>query len=205
MTATNVSQFSVDCQDLSVATSAVPSVVPTGAPNPKQTTSTATFVSDSSDTGLSGGAKAGIAIGAAVLGLGLVGVLVFFVIRNNRKKRQDMEARRVQEADSQPPAGHYTEMPLHNEKRGALEMYAAVPQEIASSEMEPVEAPSDGRWGPRQELPGDYAPSEKEGSAVPAKTPGENVDAQDLLSDGTTVVESDPKRNSNTAEGFHHH
>ncbi|KIW68747.1 hypothetical protein PV04_04671 [Phialophora macrospora] len=193
MTATNVSQFSVDCQDLSVATSAVPSVVPTGAPDPAGSTANGTSTDTSStDEGLSGGAKAGIAIAAAVGGLGLIGLLVFFVVRNNRRKRADMEARRAQEVDSQPTAPPYMEMP-QNEKGTTKEMYATVPQEIASSMMVPVEAPGDERWGPRQELPGDYALSAMEGSQVPPQP----VDSKTVVSsEDTTVVESEAKRNS---------
>ncbi len=194
MTATNVSQFSVDCQDLSVATSAVPSVLPTGAPNPTGSTAngTASAGSSNTDAGLSGGAKAGIAIGAAVVGLGLVALLVFFVVRSNRRRRADMEARRIQEADSQPAVPPYMEMP-QNEKKSTMEMHAAVPQEIASSQMVPVEAPGDERWGPRQELPGDYEPSEKEGSTVPLQ----KGDAQTVASsDDTTVVASEPEPTS---------
>ncbi len=193
MTATNVSQFSVDCQDLSVATSAVPSVVPTGAPNPVGSTSngTSSATSSNTDTGLSGGAKAGIAIAAAVVGLGLVALLVFIVSRNNRKKRAYVEANRVQEADSRPAVPPYMEMP-HKDKKTAMEMHAAVPQEIASSMMVPVEAPGDDHWGPPQELPGDYAPSEKEGSTVPHP----KADAQTVVSSGdTTVVGSEDQPN----------
>jgi hypothetical protein len=193
MTATNVSQFSVDCQDLSVATSAVPSVVPTGAPNPAGSTANGTSTdTGSTDTGLSGGAKAGIAIAAAVGGLGLVGLLVFFVVRSNRRKRADMEARRALEIDSQPAAPPYTEMP-QNEKKTTLEMHASVPQEIASSMMVPVEAPGDEHWGPRQELPGDYVSSANEASHVPHQP----VDSKTVVSsDDTTVVGSEGKRNS---------
>ncbi|KAJ9617170.1 hypothetical protein H2200_000891 [Cladophialophora chaetospira] len=193
MTATNVSQFSVDCQDLSVATSAVPSVVPTGAADPIGSTGNGTSsTSVHKDTGLSGGAKAGIAIGAAVVGLGLVALLVFFVARNNRKMKADMEARRVLEADSNPAAPSQSEMPP-NEKKSAMEMHAAVPQEIASSEMVAVEAPGDEHWRPRQELPGDYAPSEKEGSNVPHR----KLDAQTIVStEDTTVVASDGQPDS---------
>jgi hypothetical protein len=197
MTFTNVSQFSVDCQDLSVATSAIPSVVPTGAPNPSVATSTASSLSDgtSTDAGLSGGAKAGIAIGAAVVGLGLVALLVFFVIRSNRKKRREIEAARVQEVDSQPSAPAYTELPYQNEKKNATEMHAAVPQEIASSMMVPVEAPGDETWGQPQELPADSAQPATEDSVVSPLTSHQKFDAQDVMSEGTTVVESDAKRN----------
>ncbi|KIW29710.1 uncharacterized protein PV07_05500 [Cladophialophora immunda] len=155
MTATNVSQFSVDCQSLSVATSAVPSVVPTGAPNPS-TGSTASS-SSSPDSGLSGGAKAGIAIAAAVGGLLLVALIVFLVVRNNRKKRRDMESQRILEADSTPAAPPYSaEMPP-NEKKVPIEMPSAV--------MAPVEAPGDAHWPHPQEMPGDYTHSEMEGSS----------------------------------------
>jgi hypothetical protein len=59
--------------------------------------------------------------------------------------------------------------------------------------MIPVEAPGDEHWGPRQELPGDYQPSEKDGSHVPHP----KVDTQTVVSSGdTTVVDSEGKRNS---------
>ncbi|EXJ75765.1 uncharacterized protein A1O5_00272 [Cladophialophora psammophila CBS 110553] len=180
MTATNVSQFSVDCQDLSVATSAVPSVVPTGAPNPS--TGTTSSSSSSSDSGLSGGAKAGIAIAAAVGGLFLVALIVFLVVRNNRKKRQDMESKRILEADSQPAAPPYSaEMPP-NEKKGPVEM--------ASAAMVPVEAPGDAHWPPPQEMPGDYIHSEMEGSSPsPQKDDIKTV----VSSENKTLVESEAK------------
>ncbi|EXJ60443.1 hypothetical protein A1O7_04595 [Cladophialophora yegresii CBS 114405] len=182
MTATNVSQFSVDCQDLAVATSAVPSVVANGAPNP--TGSTADTDASSNNTGLSGGAKAGIAVAAAVAGLGLIALLVFLVIRGNRRKRADTEAKRALENKSQPPAPPYSELP-QNEKKPAMEMHAAIPQEIASSVMTPVEAPGDERWGPRQELPGDWIPTPIEGSQVSPRP----IDSKTVVSsEGTTVV-----------------
>ncbi|OCT52742.1 hypothetical protein CLCR_10580 [Cladophialophora carrionii] len=193
MTATNVSQFSVDCQDLSVATSAVPSVVPTGAPDPAGSTANGTSTGTSSDdTGLSGGAKAGIAVAAAVVGLGLIALLVFLVVRSNRRKRADMEARRAHEIDSQPAAPPYSELP-QNEKKTATEMHAAIPQEIASSVMTPVEAPGDERWGPRQELPGDWVPTPVEGSHA-SHQPGDSNTM--VSSEDTTVVGGEGKRNS---------
>jgi hypothetical protein len=192
MKATNVSQFSVDCQDFSVATSAVPSVVPTGAPNPESGSTSSASADASTDSGLSGGAKAGIAVAAVVGGLAFVGLLVFFVLRNNRKKRADMEARRIQEADSNPGMPSQMEMPP-NEKKAAMEMPSAVPAYEMHSSMVPVEAPGNDKWGPPQELPGDYAPTEKEGSYVPPAP--QRTDTQTVLSEGTTVVESEGKRN----------
>ncbi|KIX98548.1 uncharacterized protein Z520_05849 [Fonsecaea multimorphosa CBS 102226] len=187
MTATNVSQFSVDCQSLSVATTAVPSVVPTGAANPT-TGSTASSSSSSADTGLSGGAKAGIAIAAAVGGLLLVALMVFLVVRNNRAKRRDMmeSEQRILEADSTPavpPYSYSAEMPP-NEKK--------VPVEMPSAMMVPVEAPGDANWPDPQELPGDYTHSEMEGSSPSQQQQKDDIKTV-VSSETKTLVGSDAK------------
>ena len=193
MTTTNVSQFSVDCQDLSVATTAVPSTVPTGARNPAGSTTTDASTS-STDTELSGGVKAGIAIAAAVGGVLLVALLIFFVVKNNRKKRRQMEVNRLLEADSHPAAPPYpAEMP-QNEKKTPMELSAAVPAEIASLMMAPVEAPGDEHWPSPQEMPGDYAPSEIEGSF-----PHHKGDTKTVVSEDKTLVGSEGKRDSKVA------
>ncbi|OAP61766.1 hypothetical protein AYL99_03969 [Fonsecaea erecta] len=190
MTATNVSQFSVDCQSLSVATSAVPSVVPTGAPNPSTAASTPT-PSSSPDTGLSGGAKAGIAIAAAVGGLLLVALIVFLVVRNNRKKRRNLGPDGVLlEADSTPAVPPYSaEMPP-NEKK--------VPVEMPSAVMVAVEAPGDEHWPPPQEMPGDYTHSEMEGSR-PSQLHKDDIKTV-VSSDTKTLVGSDARLDIKSSE-----
>jgi hypothetical protein len=186
MTATNVSQFSVDCQDFAVATSAVPSVVATGAPDP---TGSPQFAGSSnsgdSSSGLSGGAKAGIAVGASIVGLGAVALLVLFVIRSNRKKKADIEAKRAVEADSRATTSG-AEMSM-GDRKPPLEMKAAVPLEIGSSYMNPVEAPSNGRWPKEaQELDANYQPSEMS-SPAPAYPGGAARTV--VSSEGRTLVD----------------
>jgi hypothetical protein len=192
MTAKNVSQFSVDCQDFAVATSAVPSVVATGAPNPTGNPQFAGSSNSGESSSLSGGAKAGIAVGASVFGLGAVALLVFFVVRNNRKKRANMEAERAVEADSRATTSG-AEMST-GDRKPPMEMKAAVPMEIGSSYMNPIEAPSDGRW-PKvaQELDANYQPSEMS-SPAPAYPGG---DARTVVSsEGRTLVDEQHSRTS---------
>ncbi|KIW80045.1 hypothetical protein Z517_06660 [Fonsecaea pedrosoi CBS 271.37] len=178
MTATNVSQFSVDCQSISVATSAEPSVVPSGAPDPSPVS---TSDSSNTDTGLSGGAKAGIAIAAAVGGLLLVALIVFLVVRGNRRKRQDGEAGRVFEADNTMAAPPYSaEMPTDEKK---------VPVEMPSAVMA-VEAPGDAHWPAPQEMPGDYTHSEMDGSSP--SQPKDDIKTV-LSSEAKTLVGSEAK------------
>lgn len=179
----------------------MPSVVPTGGSSPTAG-STATGAASSS-SGLSGGAKAGIGIGAAVGGLALIAILVLFVVRNNRKKKADMEAKRAAEADSNPAAPPYhAEMP-QNEKKPPMEMSGTIPaHEMVSSNKMPVEAPSEGKWPPPQELPGDYAPTEVAGSQVPDQPdqPDQQGDnATVLSSENKTLVGSESKRDSKSA------
>ncbi|KIX09636.1 uncharacterized protein Z518_00717 [Rhinocladiella mackenziei CBS 650.93] len=149
MTNTTVNQFSVDCQDYSVATASAPAIAPTATAAP------------STDEGLSTGAKAGIGIGAAVGGLVFIALLVFFVMRNNKRKKREMEAGRV-EADSKPAVPPYsTELPPDEKK---------VPVELPPQAMIPVEAPGDRHWPPPQELEGDRTvQSEMEGSLPTSK------------------------------------
>jgi len=157
-------------------------VVPTGAANPTTGSTASASSSSAADTGLSGGAKAGIAIAAAVGGLLLVALLVFLVVRNNRRKRRDMESERILEADSTPAVPPYSaEMPP-NEKK--------VPVEMPSAAMVAVEAPGDAHWPHPQELPGDFTHSEMEGSS-PSQ---QKDDIKTVVSSETkTLVGSDAK------------
>lgn len=136
MTNETVSQFSVDCQDAAVASSAAPSVVPTATPS-------------SSDSGLSSGAKAGIGVGAAVGGLLVIGLLVGLVVRNKKKKRKRLELESAVEADSKAPP-YSSELPP-NEKKGAP---TELPPQTALN-IHPVEVPGDQHWRRPQELEGD--------------------------------------------------
>lgn len=176
MTATNVSQFSVDCQDYSVAISAVPSVVPSGAPDAPAESSTST-----DDEGLSGGVKAGIAVAAAVGGIAFVAIVVFFVMRNNRRKKQKMEeAGKVMEAASRPAVPPYTSELSPDEKKAPIEL---PPQAIMA-----VEAPGDEYWPPPQELHGDYSHFEMEGSL-----PSERKEVKLDINEEVQHPRSDPK------------
>lgn len=152
VTNTTVNQFSVDCQDASAATP-VPSKL---------------------QSGLSGGAKAGIAVAAVVVGLGLVALLVGLVVRNNRRKRRSLTPKAL-EADSNPAAPPYSaELPPH-EKKAAVE--------LPLDTNVPVEAPGDEHWPPPQELEGDIAArSEMEGS-TPAAQEKPGVDVKDVKQD----------------------
>ncbi|KEF54818.1 uncharacterized protein A1O9_09260 [Exophiala aquamarina CBS 119918] len=131
----SVNQFSVDCQDYSVAISSPPNIF-AGADS--------TPVEDSNGGGLSGGAKAGIGVAAAAFVIILVGLIVFLVIRNNRRKRQNVDHDGIAEADStQAAAPPYSELPPDSEKKR--------PVELPPQQMIPVEAPGDHAW-PTQEL-----------------------------------------------------
>lgn len=52
------------------------------------TTSTPTSTASSDSTGLSTGAKAGIGVGAALVALGLIGLIVFFVLRSKKQRKR---------------------------------------------------------------------------------------------------------------------
>ena len=162
LTNATVNQFSVDCQDTSIATASAPSVL----------ASSTTVPTSSSNQGLSGGAKAGIAIAAAVGGVIFITLLVFLVIKNNRKKKQEMEEG-ILEADSRtatlPP--YSSELPPDEKRR---------PVELPPQCMIPVEAPGDEKWPVPQELEGDTTvQSEMEGSQ-----PSEERDIEkEVLSD----------------------
>ncbi|RVX72928.1 hypothetical protein B0A52_03281 [Exophiala mesophila] len=146
VTDTSVNQFSVDCQDYSVAISNEPQIFTGEAPG--TAAANGNNDSDSSRNGsvdnLSGGAKAGIAIGAAIGGIALTALIVWLAIRNNRRKKRDMEAALV-EADSSAAAPPYSELPPGEKKP---------PVELPPQAMVPVEAPGDDVW-PGRELQGD--------------------------------------------------
>jgi len=79
----------------------------------------------------------------------LIALLVFLVIRNNKKKkmtRQEVESA-VPEADSKPAVPpHTTELPPNEKKRAA---------ELPPQAMIPVEVPGDQQWpAPTHELEG---------------------------------------------------
>lgn len=121
--------FSLMCEDLAVAHSAAPSVVPTATPS-----------------SLSSGAKADIGVGVAVFGLLLIGLLVALVVRNNKKKRKRLALESAMvEADSK------AELPS-NENKGAAR--AELPPQTAMN-VRPVEAPGDQHWPRPPELEGD--------------------------------------------------
>lgn len=125
----SVNQFSVDCQDYSVAISSPPDIYAGSTPEPV----------DDSSGGLSAGAKAGIGVAAAAVVIILVGLIVFFVIRNNRRKRGHPG---IAEADSHPAAAPpYSELPPDEKKN---------PVELPPQHMIPVEAPGDHAWPTRE-------------------------------------------------------
>lgn len=147
---TSVNQFSVDCQDYSVAISSPPNVfVPTNT----------TTTSDDTSEGLSAGAKAGIGIAAAAFVLILVALIVYFVLRNNRAKRKNMPPGHFAEADGNPAAPPYTELPPDSEKK--------IPVELPPQHMIPVEVAGDHAW-PLRELEGSAVQSQIKASALAA-------------------------------------
>lgn len=152
LTNVTVNQFSVDCQDYSVAISSTPQVVPIGA-DPPQTSTTST------SSGLSDGAKAGIAVASSVVGVLLIGLFVFFVImRANRRRREHLQMTSLNEADTiSAAAPPYSELP-HDEKKA--------PVELPSRASHPVEAPGDQNWPLAHELPVEELSSEVDGSAT---------------------------------------
>lgn len=156
MTNTTVNQFSVDCQDASAATSSP----------------TATAVPSGSNSGLSGRAKAGIAVASVVVGLGLITLLVTLVVRDNRRKRRPMTPKAL-EADSNPVAPPYSAELAPDEKKPAVE--------LPPDANVPVEAPGDEHWPPPQELEGDIARSEMEGSTPAQEKSG--LDVKDVKLD----------------------
>ncbi|KPI36168.1 uncharacterized protein AB675_8859 [Cyphellophora attinorum] len=84
----------------------------------------------SNPSGLSTGAKADIGVGAAVVGLALVGLLILFVMRKSRKSKRAHAERRGQEilqADSRPLAE--LDHSRHEEAR-PLEKYRDSPAEL---------------------------------------------------------------------------
>ena len=173
MTNTTVNQFSVDCQDEAVATASAPAVAATATSSPSNP-----------DPGLSAGAKAGIGIGAAVGGLFLVGLLVFVVVRHNKKKRREVDSGTV-EADSTPAVPPYSSELSQGEKNK--------PAELPPQASIPVEAPGDKHWPAPQELQGDLAKqSEMEGSIPTAKGDSEQDIKSDVKSDSRLVKEEKP-------------
>jgi len=129
----SVNQFSVDCQDYSVAISSPPDIFAGSTPESGD---------DTSSDGLSAGAKAGIGVAAAAFVIILTGLIVFFVIRNNRKRRQAMGARGIHEAEANPvSAPPYSELPPDEKRK---------PVELPPQHMIPVEAPGDHAWPTRE-------------------------------------------------------
>lgn len=181
MADTTVNQFSVDCQDYSVAISSEPQIFTGEAPG-------TTIANDNTDStpspnpnvdNLSAGAKAGIGIGAAAGGIALTALIVWLAIRNNRRKKRDMEAALV-EADSSAAAPAYSELPPEEKKQ---------PVELPPQAMVPVEAPGDDVW-PGRELQGDdgsRSPSGDSNTPPSARGKGES----DITTASTIIGSSD--------------
>lgn len=183
MTDTTVNQFSVDCQDYSVAISSEPQIFTGEAPGTaianNNTDSTPSPSPNPNVNNLSAGAKAGIGIGAAAGGIALTALIVWLAIRNNRRKKRDMEAALV-EADSSAAAPAYSELPPDEKK---------APIELPPQAMVPVEAPGDDVW-PGRELQGDNgsrSPSGNSNTSPRATGKGQS----DITTASTMVGSSD--------------
>ncbi|KAK5050007.1 hypothetical protein LTR84_004126 [Exophiala bonariae] len=169
---TTVNQFSVDCQDYSAAISSPPNVfIPTNT----------TTTSDDTSEGLSAGAKAGIGIAAAAFVVLLVAGIVYFVIRNNRLKRKNMPHTGFAEADGNPAAPPYSELPPDSEKKR--------PVELPPQHMIPVEVAGDHSW-PSRELDGTAVQSQIKASAL-AAAKGKPLSKRPSHSDVTPLSNSD--------------
>ena len=132
LTSAIVNQFSIDCQDYSIATGSAPSTFPSSADTP----------GSSSSGGLHTAAKAGIGIAGSIIGVMLVAL--FFVVRKMRMKVQQLEAG-IFGANSNRAGIPLSELPSERQKE---------PVELPSREIIPTEAPNNGNLPRPREIKG---------------------------------------------------